>query len=259
MALLERKVVKAMPGTKALEDVAEQVWIEIAMYDSEQRSLWEDAAREARAALIGGELTADVLLETHCVPQYKARYQALAAHAVDELLKRYAAGTWPRPGGTGFAPDVAEAARRASSYTTDKSETEEKKPDNSIERDIVSAINLRDLPSQQFIGVEPSIRRFSFTSSVHSGDIYRSPVRSATPTPVPAAQDSYPYPTSGPSEVVDAAATARLYLDLNMTPTRSSRESLQSITTSLYTDVDTEPEIVTAERVTPAKAKIVDC
>ncbi|GAB7334098.1 hypothetical protein MBLNU13_g06175t1 [Cladosporium sp. NU13] len=257
LALLERKIVKAAPGTKALEDAAEQVWIEIAMYDTEQRAMWEDAAREAKAALIGEELTADVLLEAHCVPQYKARYQALAAHAVDELLKRYAAGTWPKHGGTGFAPEVAEAARRAS-HMTNKSEATESKVDHAIERDIVSAINLRDLPSEHFIGVEPSISRFTFSSS---RDIDQSSVRSATPTP--AASEAYPHPTFGPSEVVDAAATARLFLDLNMTPPRSNRDSLRSITTSLYTDVDTdvdtEPEIMTMERITPVKAKIVDC
>jgi hypothetical protein len=44
-----------------------------------------------------------------------------------------------------------------------------------------------------------------------------------------------------------------------MTPPRSNRNSLQSITASLFTDIDTEAEIVTTERVTPAKAKIVDC
>lgn len=251
--LFKRKIFKVPPGTKELEDAAEQVWIEIAMYESEQRSLWEDAAREARAALMGDEFTTDVLLEAHCIPQYKTRYEALAAYAVDELLKRHAAGTWPRNGGTAFSRDVAEAARRAS-YTIDRGETTDSEADHAIERDIVSAINLRDLPSEHFIGVEPSIRRLTFTSS---RDIDQSSVRSATPTL--AAQEAYPYPTSGPTEVIDAAATARLYLDLNMTPPRSNRDSLQSITTSLFTDTDTEAEIFTTQRVTPAKAKLVDC
>jgi len=44
-----------------------------------------------------------------------------------------------------------------------------------------------------------------------------------------------------------------------MTPTRSNRDSLRSIAGSLYTDVDAEAEIVTTERITPVKAKIVDC
>lgn len=255
--LFERRIVKAAPGTKELEDAAEQVWIEVAMYESEQRSLWEDAAREAKLALMGDEFTTDVLLEAHCIPQYKTRYEALAAYAVDELLKRHAAGTWPRNGVTPFARDVAEAARRASSYTPKMSETTEKKADHAIERDIVSAINLRDLPSEHFVGVEPSLRRFNVASSVYSKEIDQSSVRSATPTL--SAQEAYPYPTSGPTEVIDAAATARLYLDLNMTPPRSNRDSLQSITTSLCTDTDTIAEICTTERVTPAKAKIVDC
>jgi len=228
------------------------------MYDSEERSIWEDEAREARAALIGGEATADALLEAHCIPQHKVRLELLAASSVDELLKRYAAGAWPRREGQGFAPEVAAAARRASRiYATDKSETTQRMVDHFIERDVVSAINLRDLPSSNFIGVEPSLRRFNIGSSVYSRDIDQSSLRSVIHTP--SAQDSYPYPTSGPSEVVDAAATARLYLDLNMTPPRSNRHSLQSITTSLCTDVDTEPEIFTTERVTPAKARIVDC
>jgi hypothetical protein len=257
VALLERQLIKATLGTKALEDAAEQVWIEIAMYDPKHRVIWEDAAREARAELIGETLTADVLLEAHCVPQHRARYQILAARAVDEVLKRYAAGTWPKGNDRGFAPDVVAAARRASSYTPNKSEARESTIDHSIERDIVSAINLRDLPSHQFIGVEPSIRRFNLASSVYSRDIDQSSVRSVTPQPT--VQESYPYPTTGPTEVIDAAATARLYLDLNMTPPRSNRDSLQSITASLFTNIDTEAEIVTTERVTPAKAKIVDC
>jgi hypothetical protein len=129
--------------------------------------------------------------------------------------------------------------------------------DCSVEREVVSAINLRDLPSQNFIGVEPSIRRFNLASSVYSRDIDQLSERSVTPKPT--AQEGYPFPTTGPTEVVDAAATARLYLDLNMTPRRSNRDSLHSITESLYTDVDTEAEIITAERVAPVKAKIVDC
>ena len=245
-----RKIVRAAPGTKALEDAAEQVWIEIATYDIEERSLWEDAAREAKAALMGDEFTTDVMLEARCVPHYKARYQALAVYSVDELLKRFAAGTWPREGGTGFAPEVAEAARKAAK----KYETTESKVDSAIERDMVSAINLRDLPSEQFIRIEPSIRRLTFDSS---RDLDQSSVRSAAPKI--AAEEAYPYPTSGPTEVIDAAATARLYLQLNMTPPRSNRDSLQSITTSLCTDVESEAEIMTSERVTPAKAKIVYC
>jgi hypothetical protein len=42
-------------------------------------------------------------------------------------------------------------------------------------------------------------------------------------------------------------------------PPRSNRDSLHSIAPSLFTDIDTEAEIFTTERVTPAKAKIVDC
>lgn len=259
-AFLERKLDKATPGTKVLEDAADQVWTGVAMYVPEERVIWEDAAREAMSALIEGSITAEVLLEAHCVPQYKARYQALAAHSLDELLKRFAAGTWPKRGQKGFTPEVAEAIRRESD-TTKKSEAAENMANRSIERDIVSAINLRDLPSSQFIGVEPSIRRFNIASSVYSRDVDQSSARSLTPTPT--GSESYPYPTSGPTEVVDAAATARLYLDLNMTPTptptRSNRDSFHSITASLCTDVDLEAEIVTTERVTPAKAKLVNC
>ena len=53
--------------------------------------------------------------------------------------------------------------------------------------------------------------------------------------------------------------TARLYLDLSISPPRSSRASLTSVSTSLYTEAETEAEIVTTERVTPVKAKIVEC
>ena len=255
-ALLERELVKATPGTKVVEDAAEQVWIEVVMYDDEQRSIWENAAKQAMAALAGEAVTAEVLLEAHVLPQHRVKYQALAAQAVDELLARYVAGTWPKDDETWFAPGSAEAPHRALDHSNEN-ETTEGVVDRSIERDLVSAINLRDLPSQHFIGVEPSIRRFDPTSSIYSRDVDQSSVHTVTPTlPV---QESYTYPTTGPAEVVNAAATARLYLDLNMTPSRSSRDSLRSITTSLCTDVDTEAEIVTTEKVTPVKARIVDC
>ena len=51
MALLERDLIDAAPGSKSLEDAAAQVWIQIAMY-SEQRPLWEDAACQAKITLI---------------------------------------------------------------------------------------------------------------------------------------------------------------------------------------------------------------
>jgi hypothetical protein len=256
MALLEHKLVKATPGTKVLEHAAEQVWKEVAMFDAKQRAVWEDAANQAKSALASETVTAEMLLKTHCVPHREAEYQEVAARAVDELLARYAAGTWPKDDEAWFAPGAAEAANTALPET-DESEPVERVVDHSIERDIVSAINLRDLPSQHFVGVEPSIRGYNLASSVYSRDIDQSSVRSVTPTQT--LQESYPYPTTGPVEVVDAAATARLYLDLNMTPTGSNRDSLRSIATSLYTDVDAEAEIVTTERITPVKAKIVDC
>ena len=277
MALLERDLINAAPGSKSLEDAAEQVWMQIAMY-SEHRPLWEDAASQAKIALVREEFTADALLEAHCVPQHKTQLQRLAMQAVNELFARHAAGTWPADyddddDETRLSPETTKAARRAS-YMTSMSETAERRARRSIEREIVSninltgmavarapvpannlrnsaierdpvsAINMRDMPEEEFVGFEPSIRRFSARSV----------------TPKPAAEEScYPFPTSGPTEVVDAAATARLYLDLNMTPpTRSNRDSLVSITPSLSTDVDTEAEIITAERVTPSKAKIVN-
>ena len=290
MALLERDLINAAPGSKSLEDAAEQVWMQIAMY-SEHRPLWEDAASQAKIALVREEFTADALLEAHCVPQHRTQLQRLAMQAVNELFARHAAGTWPADyddddDETRLSPETTKAARRAS-YMTSMSETAERRARRSIEREIVSninltgmtvarapvpannprnsaierdpvsainmgglslerdpvsAINMRDMPEEEWVGFEPSIRR------------------SRSVTPKPAAEEScYPFPTSGPTEVVDAAATARLYLDLNMTPpTRSNRDSLVSITPSLSTDVDTEAEIITAERVTPSKAKIVN-
>lgn len=256
MALLDRDLIKTKPEPKVLEDAAEQVWIEIAMHDPQQRAIWEDAAKEAKIALTSETDTAEVLLEAHCLPNRQAEYQALAVSAIDELLERYAAGTWPKKDETWFVHDTVHAVE-SPSLETDESDATGYTIECSIERDIVSAINLRDLPSQNFVGFEPSIRRFNPTSSVYSRDIDQSSARSLTPTA--AVQQGYPYPTTGPVEVVNAAATARLYLDLNMTPPRSNRNSLRSISTSLYTDVDAEAEIVTTERVTPVKAKIVEC
>jgi hypothetical protein len=226
------------------------------MFNPKQRAVWEDAANQAKAALASETVTAEMLLEAHCMPHRKAEYQEKAAHAVDDLLARYADGTWPKNDETWFSPWAAEAANRALSGNYE-SKTTKRTGDRSIERDLVSAINLRDLPSQQFIGVEPSIKRFNLASSIYSRDIDQLSVCSVTPTQ--ALQESYPYPTTGPVEVIDAASTARLYLDLNMTPPRSNRDSLRSIATSLHTDIDAEAEIITTERITPVKAKIIDC
>jgi hypothetical protein len=89
------------------------------------------------------------------------------------------------------------------------------------EREMASAINFRDLAPQHFVGVEPSIREVDVSS-----------VRSASPVP----------------EYSDAAAVARRYLDLNMTPPRGSeRSSICSIASSLGSDLDSVAEIVTAE------------
>lgn len=244
MALAERNLVKAKPGTVAFEKAAEEVWIEVTMNDTKQRAVWEDAAKEAKAALTNDKVAAAELLEAHCVPARKEEYAACAMGAVDELVERYALGTWPQRDETWFAQQAATSAPSE----IDESETRERTVEAAVERELVSAINLRDLSSQHFVGVEPSIRGFDQSSA-----------RSVTPTTPTANESAYPFPTSGPVEVVDAAATARLYLDLNMTPPRSNRESVYSIAASLSTEVDTEAVIGTAERVTPSKAKIVDC
>jgi hypothetical protein len=100
------------------------------------------------------------------------------------------------------------------------------------EREMASAINFRDLAPQHFVGVEPSIREVDVSS-----------VRSASPVP----------------EYSDAAAVARRYLDLNMTPPRGSeRSSICSIASSLGSDLDSVAEIVTAERVAPVQARIAN-
>lgn len=255
-ALLDRELIKTKPEPKVLEDAAEQVWIEIAMHDAKQRAIWEDAAKEAKLALTSETVTAELLLEAHCLPNRKAEYKALAASAIDELLERYAAGTWPKKDETWFVHDTFQTPE-SPILETNEADAPGYTIERSIEKDLVSAINLRDLPSQQFIGYEPSLGRVNPASSVYSRDIDQSSVRTLTPTA--AAQKSYPYPTTGPGEVVNAAATARLYLDLSISPPRSSRASLTSVSTSLYTEAETEAEIVTTERVTPVKAKIVEC
>jgi hypothetical protein len=245
-ALLARQIITAKPGTKEFEQAAEKVWIEVAMHDPQQREVWEDAAKQAKAALTSEAVSAEELLKNHGLPTQKAEYQAWATGAVEEFLARHAEGTLLD---NDDAPFVLRAATIAAGNNKYKSETRESTAaaaPPTVERELVSAINLRDLAPQHFVGVEPSIR-----------EVDSSSVRSASPPPAP--EDSYPFPTSGPVEVVDAPATARLYLDLSMTPPRgSNRSSVCSIASSLVSDLDSEAEIVTTERVTPVKAKIVD-
>jgi hypothetical protein len=238
MALLARSIITSKPGTKEFEQAAEKVWIEVAMHDIQQREVWEDAAKQAKAALTSETVSAEELLNNHGLPSHKAEYQAWAAGAVEEFLARHAERTLLDNDDASF---VLRAATIAASNNKYKSETSESVAaavaPPTVERELVSAINLRD---------EPSIREVDLSS-----------VRSASPLPAP--EDSYPFPTSGPVEVVDAAATARLYLDLSMTPPRgSNRSSVCSIASSLVSDLDSEAEIVTTERMTPVKAKIVD-
>jgi hypothetical protein len=245
MALLARQIITAKPGTKEFEQAAEKVWIEVAMHDIQRREVWEDAAKQAKAALTSETVSAEELLKNHGLPSQKAEYQAWAVSAVEKHLARHAEGTSLDNDDASF---VLRAATIAASNNNHKSETSESTAaaPPAVERELVSAINLRDLAPQDFVGVEPSIREVDLSS-----------VRSASPPPAP--EDSYPFPTSGPVEVVDAAATARLYLDLSMTPPRgSNRSSVCSIASSLVSDLDSEAEIVTTERVTPVKAKIVD-
>jgi hypothetical protein len=244
MALLDRKVITSKPGTKEFEQAAEKVWIEVAMHDLQQRRVWESAAKQAKAALTSETVSAEELLKDHGLPSHKAEYQAWAAGAVEEFLARHAAGTLFDNDDASF---VLQAATNAAS-DNNKSETRESTATAppAAEREMVSAINLRDLAPQHFVGVEPSIREVDLSS-----------VRSASPPPAP--EGSYPFPTSGPVEVVDAVATTRLYLDLNMTPPRgSTRSSICSIASSLAFDLDSVAEIVTTEVVTPVKARIVD-
>jgi hypothetical protein len=244
-ALLNRQIITAKPGTREFEQAAEKVWIEVAMHDPQQREVWENAAKQAKAALTSETVSAEELLNNHGLPSHKAEYQAWAVGAVEEFLARHAEGTLLDNDDASF---VLRAATIAASNNKYKSETRESAATTqpAVERELVSAINLRDLAPQHFVGVEPSIREVAMSS-----------VRSASPPPAP--EDCYPFPTSGPVEVVDAAATARLYLGLSMTPPRgSNRSSVCSIASSLVFDLDSVAEIVTTERVTPGKAKIVD-
>jgi hypothetical protein len=245
IALLDRQIITAKPGTKEFEQAAEKVWIEVAMHDLQQREVWEDAAKQAKAALTSETVSAEELLNSHGLPSHKAEYQAWAAGAVEEFLARHAERTLLDNDDASFVLRAATIAASNNKYKNETRESTAAAPP-AVERELVSAINLRDLAPQYFVGVEPSIREVDLSS-----------VRSASPPPAP--EDSYPFPTSGPVEVVDAAATARLYLDLSVTPPRgSARSSVCSIASSPVSDLDSVAEIVTTERVTPVKAKIVD-
>jgi hypothetical protein len=245
-ALLARQIITSKPGTKEFERAAEKVWIEVAMHDLQQREVWEDAAKQAKAALTSETVSAEELLNNHGLPAHKAEYQAWAAGAVEEFLARHAAGTLLDNDDASFVLRAATITASNNKYKSETRESAAATAPPAVERELVSAINLRDLAPQHFVGVEPSIREIDLSSGAGGGVAERT-------------EDSYPFPTSGPVEVVDAAATARLYLDLGMTPPRGSNRSLVcSIASTLVSDLDSEAEIVTTERVTPVKAKIVD-
>jgi hypothetical protein len=71
-ALLARQIITSKPGTKEFERAAEKVWIEVAMHDLQQREVWEDAAKQAKAALTSETVSAEELLNNHGLPAHKA-------------------------------------------------------------------------------------------------------------------------------------------------------------------------------------------
>jgi hypothetical protein len=157
MALLARQIIAAKPGTREFEQAAEKVWIEVAMHDPQQREVWEDAAKQAKTALTSETVSAEELLENHGLPSHKAEYQAWAVGAVEEYLARHAEGTLLDNDDASF---VLRAATIAASNNKCKRETSESNAaaaaPPAVERELVSAINLRDLAPQHFVGVEPS-------------------------------------------------------------------------------------------------------
>lgn len=260
-ALLDRQLIKAPVQITALEESAEAVWIEIVMYDPQQRAFWEEAAKQAKAALTNSTVTSEQLLEAHGLPDREAEYKAWAAGAVDELLARFDEERWPKEDERKHAHQVDEAGS-GSMRRPDDEKTMKQAAKTSLDREPVSSIDLREL--QHTTGIEPSIKRYNPTPSLYSRDADAVTVRSLTSRAfTPESYLNYPYPRSGPVEEAGTAATARLYLDLNMTPASSNRHSMHSIAPSLCTNAETinesEAEFVTMEKVRPVKARIIDC
>lgn len=260
IALLERELIKKPVEIAALEESAEAVWIEVVMYDPQQREFWEEAASQAKDALTRGSVTAGRLLDSHGLPEHQAAYQAWAASAVEELLARFDEQRWEQKGEAQYASPAGEA-KSEHQRRLGKAAMAKEVAGSSIDREPVSAINVNDLQPHLTSRVEPSIRTFKHSSSMYSGDADGLTARSLTPTP--SCQSTYPYPRSGPVEAVSEAATARRYLDLNRTPTMSDRDSLYSIAPSLCTDAGSEAdageEIVTMKKVTSVRARVIDC
>lgn len=265
IALLDRQLIKAPVQVTALEESAEAVWIEVVMYDPQQRAFWEEAAKDAKAALTNSTVTSEQLLEAHGLPDRETEYKAWAASAVEELLARFDEERWPKEDESRYAHRVGEAGSGSMGHPGEE-KTMKQTVRTSLNSEPVSAIDLRDLQPHLTTGVEPSIERFNSTPSLYSRDAETVTVRSLTPRAfTPESYLNYPYPRSGPIEEVGTAAAARLYLDMNMTPAGSSRHSIHSIAPSLCTNADTiaeseaEAEFVTMETVTPVKARIIDC
>jgi hypothetical protein len=251
VVLLDFEVVRATPGTNLLERAAEEVWIEVVMGDRQQRAFWEDAAKQAKATLASGVVSSELLLESHGLPARQVDYQTWAVGAVHGLLARHAAGAWPKKDESWFANRVDEAAARAFTGSGAGDAAPKMTP---LEREMVSAINLRDLQEQHFVGVEPSVRDGSDASSLHSREVEVRP-----PTPVQnVVYEAYPFPVSSAFEVVSAADTTRLYLSLSMTPPRGNRGSIDSIASSLARSDSSDAEIITGERVMTVQAKMVE-
>lgn len=261
IALLDRELIRKPVEVRALEESAEAVWIEVVMYDPQQRDFWEEAAKQAKDALTNGTITSDRLLESHGLPERQAEHRAWAASAVEELLARFEEERWEQKGEAQNAYQASQAGNK-NLLRAGKGTVAKETVDSSLEREPVSAINLSDLQPHLTSGVEPSIKSYNH-SSFYSRDADALTVRSLTPTP--SCQSIYPYPRWGPVEQADEAATARRYLALNGTPAMSDRDSVYSIAPSLCTnaesevDTETEEQIVTTKKVTPVRARVINC
>jgi hypothetical protein len=229
-------------------EAAALVWSKIVENDAEQRNFWENAAFEIRSALASGVITTAHISITYGLPWRTAEYDEWATKASEKLI----AVTRAESLAASRAEAVAEEEREA--------EVEERKKAAWLEQaryyksreghSPVSPIDPMDLAMLDFDGPEPSIGRPSPMSPFRL-DEEEEEAAAVSPIdpmdlamldldgPEPSIGRPSPMPAFWLDEEEEEAAAAAPYLDL---------DSLAPLV-----------EVATAERLTPVKARIVDC
>lgn len=219
--LVSRGIITSPPGTSNFEDVADQVWNRVVMREPMLREFWEEAAREAKAAMDRCETGNLQLLEARGLPERKAEYEAWAVMAVEELVQQVLEDHAVAMEGEELAVVVEES--ESSFLEIEEGESQATGPRSTAEASKSGGI----------------------TSPPKTARLCPSIILTPPATPVNERRRHAP---------VAYAASAPITPE---SMPRRQRDSMHSIAESLYHEPEEAFTPVITERLTPAKAKIV--